>query len=132
MAWLGSEQHKEVFCREFLDTHQPYQVATLRWPALDPVSRERLRSLPFWDEAVATERTDRRQGPGPDRAGDRSADPPRGRATGRGGEAALTAPRLSVAGLRYPACRHRSAGPACHSRDGYRVGLHAGRVRRVF
>lgn len=57
MAWLGSEQHKEVFCREFLDTHQPYQVAALRWPALDPVSREQLRSLPFWDEAVATERT---------------------------------------------------------------------------
>ena len=56
MAWLGSEHHKEVFCREFLYTHQPYQVASLRWPALDPASRERLRSLPFWDEAVATER----------------------------------------------------------------------------
>lgn len=56
MAWLGSERHKEVFCREFLDTHQPYQVASLRWPELDPASRERLRSRPFWDEAVATER----------------------------------------------------------------------------
>lgn len=57
MAWLGSEQHKELFCREFLETHISYQVATLRWPELDAASRARLRALPFWDEALSTERT---------------------------------------------------------------------------
>lgn len=53
---IGSEHHKEVFCREFLDTHIPYDVATLRWPRLDAASRERLQALPFWGEAVSTER----------------------------------------------------------------------------
>jgi hypothetical protein len=53
---IGSEQHKEVFCREFLDTHIPYEVTTLRWPTLDAASAARLRALPFWDEAVSTER----------------------------------------------------------------------------
>ena len=54
---IGSEQHKELFCRAFLDTHLAYDVETLRWPALDAASTERLRALPFWDEAVSTERS---------------------------------------------------------------------------
>jgi hypothetical protein len=53
---IGSEFHKELFCREFIDTHVPYDVATLRWPTLDPASLTRLQTLPFWDEAVSTER----------------------------------------------------------------------------
>ena len=53
---IGSEQHKEIFCREFLDTHLVYDVTTLDWPRLDAASTARLRALPFWDEAVSTER----------------------------------------------------------------------------
>jgi hypothetical protein len=54
---VGSEEHKRVLCREFLDTFHPYEVRDIRWPALDGASVERLRALPFWGEAVATERT---------------------------------------------------------------------------
>lgn len=53
---VGSETHKELFCREFIDTHLVYDVAELRWPVLDTASLARLRALPFWDEAVSTER----------------------------------------------------------------------------
>ncbi len=53
---IGSERHKELFCQEFLNTHVVYDVALLRWPELDPASVERLRGLPFWAEAVSTER----------------------------------------------------------------------------
>ena len=53
---IGSEAHKELFCREFIDTHVPYEVAALHWPVLDPPSLARLQALPFWDEAVSTER----------------------------------------------------------------------------
>src|SRR5262245_18202620 len=52
---IGSQAHKELFGREFIDTHAPYDVAALSWPLLDAESLERLRSLPFWDEAVSTE-----------------------------------------------------------------------------
>lgn len=52
---IGSELHKEVFCRELIDTHLTYDVETLRWPTLDSASLARLRALPFWEEAVSTE-----------------------------------------------------------------------------
>jgi hypothetical protein len=52
---LGSQFHKELFCREFIDTHERYDVATLPWPTLEEASAARLRSLPFWEEAVSTE-----------------------------------------------------------------------------
>lgn len=52
---LGSEEHKELFCREFIATHDPFEPADIAWPDLDAVARERLASLPVWDEAVSTE-----------------------------------------------------------------------------
>src|SRR5215510_927343 len=52
---IGSERHKELLCREFIDTHVPYEVAALRWPVLDEASLARLCALPFWQEAVSTE-----------------------------------------------------------------------------
>src|SRR5262245_61357324 len=52
---IGSQAHKELFCREFIDTHASYDIATMNWPMLDAAGLDRLRSLPFWEEAVTTE-----------------------------------------------------------------------------
>jgi hypothetical protein len=51
----GSDDHKQRFCRTFLDTHDPYDPNAITWPQLDAAEIERLRSLPFWDVAVETE-----------------------------------------------------------------------------
>jgi hypothetical protein len=53
---IGSDAHKELFCRSFIATHREFDPAKLPWPDLDGAALERLRSLPFWGEAVATER----------------------------------------------------------------------------
>ena len=53
---LGSEEHKALFCRSFIDTHLKYEPETLPWPKLDRVSLERLRAIPFWKEALYKER----------------------------------------------------------------------------
>jgi len=53
---VGSQQHKELFCRFFIDTHTAYDPATIDWPTLDEESCKRLHSLPVWTEALATER----------------------------------------------------------------------------
>jgi hypothetical protein len=52
---LGTEAHKQAFCRMLLDTHNPYRPSIVDWPALDPESRDRLVSLPIWDIAMQTE-----------------------------------------------------------------------------
>lgn len=52
---IGSDAHKELFCREFIDSHDPYDPSETRWPALEAKDVERLRGMPFWDEAISTE-----------------------------------------------------------------------------
>ena len=52
---VGSDEHKELFCRVFIDTHDPYDPAKVAWPDLDAVTLKRLRTMPFWNEAVSTE-----------------------------------------------------------------------------
>jgi hypothetical protein len=52
---LGSEEHKELFCRMLLDTHDPYDPSLIAWPDLPPEPLGRLKALPFWDIAVGTE-----------------------------------------------------------------------------
>jgi hypothetical protein len=52
---LGSEAHKQAFCRMLLDTHNPYRPSIVDWPALDAAARDRLVSLPIWDIAMQTE-----------------------------------------------------------------------------
>src|SRR5262249_227919 len=37
------------------DSHDPYRVSDIAWPALDAASRARLTALPIWEEAVRTE-----------------------------------------------------------------------------
>ncbi|KUZ77026.1 aminomethyltransferase [Burkholderia ubonensis] len=52
---IGSDAHKQMFCRMLLDTHNPYKPAVIDWPPLKPKELERLTSLPIWDIAVQTE-----------------------------------------------------------------------------
>lgn len=52
----GSEAHKELFCRHFIDTHEQYDPEMLPWPELDDAALDRLRGVPFWQEVYHTER----------------------------------------------------------------------------
>jgi hypothetical protein len=52
---IGSEEHKTLFCRMFLDSYDPYKPAVIDWPMLAPDALARLSGLPFWDVAVRTE-----------------------------------------------------------------------------
>lgn len=52
---VGSDEHKQLFCRVFVETHDPYRPSEIVWPALDAVGLARLKSLPVWDEATRTE-----------------------------------------------------------------------------
>lgn len=52
---VGSLEHKELLCSFFMETHDPYIAAELKWPALDETVVKRLQALPIWEEAVRTE-----------------------------------------------------------------------------
>lgn len=52
---IGSDEHRKMFSRMLLDTHDPYRPAVLDWPQLEPDALRRLTSLPIWDIAVQTE-----------------------------------------------------------------------------
>jgi hypothetical protein len=52
---IGSDQHKQLFCRMLLDTYDPYKPAVIPWPKLEPAALARLTGLPIWGLAVETE-----------------------------------------------------------------------------
>jgi len=52
---VGSEEHKWVFCRMLLDTHDPYRPAVIPWPRLEDAAFRRLTGLPIWNIAVQIE-----------------------------------------------------------------------------
>jgi hypothetical protein len=52
---IGSEEHKRIFCRMLLDTHDPYRPAVIPWPKLDEAAFKRLTGLPIWNIAVQIE-----------------------------------------------------------------------------
>ncbi|MBV9389558.1 MAG: ferritin-like domain-containing protein [Chroococcidiopsidaceae cyanobacterium CP_BM_ER_R8_30] len=52
---IGSEAHKELFCSDFIGSYKKYEPEQLPWPDLDKTDIERLRSIPFWEEALNTE-----------------------------------------------------------------------------
>lgn len=54
---IGTDDHKRLFCREFTGSFRDFQVGEIKWPRLDQASLARLRAMPFWAEAVKTERT---------------------------------------------------------------------------
>lgn len=53
---LGTEEHKQLFCQSFINSYIEYEPEKLAWPDLDGLHLERLRSIPFWKEALETER----------------------------------------------------------------------------
>jgi len=53
---VGSDAHKDLFCHQFMASHVRYQPETLPWPELDAPALARLRSVPFWQEVLHTER----------------------------------------------------------------------------
>jgi hypothetical protein len=53
---IGSEEHKILFCREFLDSYTEFEPEALPWPDLAPAALERLRSIPYWRQVRHTER----------------------------------------------------------------------------
>ncbi len=52
---IGGSEHKELFCRTFIETHDPFQPSEIRWPDLDSEGLNRLKGLPGWNEAARTE-----------------------------------------------------------------------------
>lgn len=52
---IGSAEHKELLCRFFIESHDPYKPPELAWPDLDEDARKRLAMLPIWEEALRTE-----------------------------------------------------------------------------
>jgi hypothetical protein len=52
---IGSEEHKQLFCRVFIQTHDPFVPGQIDWPELDEENLARLKSLPVWNEAARTE-----------------------------------------------------------------------------
>jgi hypothetical protein len=53
---IGSDEHKQRFCRQFMASHCRFDPATLAWPDLDEAALGRLRGIPFWQEVLHTER----------------------------------------------------------------------------
>jgi len=52
---IGSDEHKERFCRDFIASHCRFDPATVTWPDLDEPALGRLRAIPFWQEVLYTE-----------------------------------------------------------------------------
>ena len=52
---IGSEEHKQLFCRTFIDGHRPYEPSDMPWPELDDISLARLRAIPVWTMALEVE-----------------------------------------------------------------------------
>jgi hypothetical protein len=53
---IGSEEHKQRFCDQFIASHNRYDPETLPWPDLNDAALARLRAVPFWPEVLYTER----------------------------------------------------------------------------
>lgn len=52
---IGSSAHRELLARFFMDSYVEFVPEQVQWPYLSEESKTRLVSLPFWQEAVATE-----------------------------------------------------------------------------
>lgn len=53
---VGTYEHRDLFCRTFLEGHRAYEPENLPWPTVEARYLERLRAIPFWGIARAMER----------------------------------------------------------------------------
>jgi hypothetical protein len=53
---IGSTEHRDTFCKHFMQTYTEFDPDTLPWPDLDEAALQRLKSVPFWEEVFYTER----------------------------------------------------------------------------
>jgi hypothetical protein len=51
----GTDEHRRLLARFFLDTHLEYVPEKINWPRLSEADQARLAGLSIWQEAVATE-----------------------------------------------------------------------------
>ncbi|HTD34750.1 MAG TPA: hypothetical protein VK665_13860 [Candidatus Elarobacter sp.] len=52
---VGTPEHRDLFCRTFVETHVPFEPENLPWPELGEVHLRRLRAFPFWSYARSIE-----------------------------------------------------------------------------
>jgi len=52
---VGSPEHRDLFCRTFIETHLPFEPESLPWPRLEPRYVDLLRAFPFWSFARSME-----------------------------------------------------------------------------
>ena len=52
---IGSDEHKQLFCRSFMESHCAYDPKEWPWPQLDEISVARLRAIPIWTLALEVE-----------------------------------------------------------------------------
>jgi hypothetical protein len=52
---VGTPEHRDLFCRTFVETHDPFRPEELPWPDLDATHLRRLRAFPFWSYARSIE-----------------------------------------------------------------------------
>jgi hypothetical protein len=55
LVQIGSDEHKELFCRTFMESHRAYDPRDWPWPELDDLSLARLRAIPIWTMALEVE-----------------------------------------------------------------------------
>lgn len=51
----GTPQHRDLFCRTFVETHVAFEPAALPWPDLGPAHLGLLRRFPLWSHARGIE-----------------------------------------------------------------------------
>ncbi|HEX4210057.1 MAG TPA: hypothetical protein VHY56_06675 [Candidatus Binataceae bacterium] len=54
---IGSVEHRDLICGEFINGFKSYEVGELRWPELDRASASHIRAMPFWDDALRAEQS---------------------------------------------------------------------------
>ncbi|MEO6989978.1 MAG: ferritin-like domain-containing protein, partial [Candidatus Baltobacteraceae bacterium] len=53
---IGTLEHRDLFCRRFVESHVAFEPELLPWPQLEGELLARLRSFPFWSYARTIER----------------------------------------------------------------------------
>jgi hypothetical protein len=53
---IGSLEHRDLICREFINGFKSYEATALPWPELNATGAARLRTIPFWSSLISAER----------------------------------------------------------------------------